>query len=423
MQDTAKAILTIFKNLNFKAYYNGEKCRNELYNDLNRGKHLKAVHTTIVTNALASDIQRIFPHAVVDEHNPMRFFIDFGNENIVIESFHKQTYYLSDGKTETFLAYPQVKHVDTLDEDFERKVFTINCVAQDLEENNYYGVSAHIDMDKKIIQTIQKDKKVFYEYPIRTLQAFVLMSQTGYTISKDTLKYIRSTMRYLRFMPSELVGKELRKIIVGQYVVETFKLMNKLGIFNSKCLIDNDKKEKILETFHNCSPERFEVLNNFRISKEIEMELWSVLFDSQEQAYKELSKFHCFSEKELHTIMWIMNNQNICESKTDIEMRNNIYNSLTDFEKENGIHYLKELIIKLNHIYKIIHKNDIDKKTLSKKLMFNLCCRPYFVNQITWNISDENKQKLIPKLLNEVNYPVTEDEIKQYIKINLGDEM
>ena len=55
--------------------------------------------------------------------------------------------------------------------------------------------------------------------------------------------------------------------------------------------------------------------------------------------------------------------------------------------------------------------------------MFNLCCRPYFVNQITWNISDENKQKLIPKLLNEVNYPVTEDEIKQYIKINLGDEM
>ena len=321
------------------------------------------------------------------------------------------------------MAYPQVKHVDTLDEDFERKVFTINCVAQDLEENNYYGVSAHIDMDKKIIQTIQKDKKVFYEYPIRTLQAFVLMSQTGYTISKDTLKYIRSTMRYLRFMPSELVGKELRKIIVGQYVVETFKLMNKLGIFNSKCLIDNDKKEKILETFHNYSPERFEVLNNFRISKEIEMELWSVLFDSQEQAYKELSKFHCFSEKELHTIMWIMNNQNICESKTDIEMRNNIYNSLTDFEKENGIHYLKELIIKLNHIYKIIHKNDIDKKTLSKKLMFNLCCRPYFVNQITWNISDENKQKLIPKLLNEVNYPVTEDEIKQYIKINLGDEM
>lgn len=428
MQPSAKAVLTVFQNLGFQAYYNGEKCRNELYNELVKGKHLKTLNTTIVTNALPENIKHIFPNAVQDENNEMRFKVEFGNEKMWVESFHTQTYYIKEDKKEQFLSVPVVEHVDTLEEDFIRKVFTINCVAQDIEENNYYGVSARMDMGNKVIKTIKDSKEVFYEHPIRCLQAFTLMSHTGFSIEKQTLKDIKSTMRYLRYMPCELVGQELRKIIVGNNVIPTLKLMHKIGIFNSKCLVEVNadeedserQKEKILLSFHEGNASRFDILDKFRISNEIELELWSVLFDTPEMAYKELSKFNCFDEKEINTVIWLMKNRDLCNFDDDMKIRQAIYNSISDFEKEQGIHYLKELIIKVSHIYKMT--NEIDskdiKKEKAKRLLYNLCCRPYFVNQLAWEVAENQKEKLIKKLLTEKVYPVSETDIKKYIEQN-----
>lgn len=423
MQDSVKAILGIFNRAGFEAYYNGEKCRNELYNAVVQNKHLKTLNTTIITNALPEEIKRIFPRAIENENNKMIFSMEFGNEVIGIESFHKQTYYLKNGNKETFLTIPQIEHVNTLKEDYQRKIFTINCVAQDInDEYHYEDISAYNDMEKGIIRTIDNPKDVFFEFPIRTLQAFTLMSQTGFLIEKNTLKSIHSTMRYLRNMPSELVGKELRKIMTGRYVMQTLKLMHKEGIFNAKCL-DEDKKIKIMSPFHECDDTKFDVLKRFRISNEVELELWSVLFEDKKQAYEELNKFHCFSEKEIHTILWLMDNKNLCKkSDNDIGMRKDIYNSIGEYEQQFGIHYLKELIIKSNHIYKMTDVFDTKEKKdkYTKRLMFNLCCRPYFVNQLTWDITDENKEKLIPKLLNTVHYPITDNEVAEFMKQNLG---
>jgi len=423
MQDSVKAILNIFSRAGFQAYYDGEKCRNELYNEVVKNKHLKTLHTTIVTNAKPNEIKKIFPRVIEDETNPMIFSMDFGNENINIESFHKQIYYLNNGKKETFLFKPQVEPVDTLKEDFDRKVFTINCVAQDLnEEYHYEGISAYDDMEKGVITTINDSKQVMYEFPIRTLLAFALMSETGFTIDKKVLKNIHSNMRYLRYMPSELVGKTLRKIMTGKYVMQTLKLMHKEGIFNAKCL-NGDKKIKIMSPFHDCDETKFDALKRFRISNEVELELWSVLFDNTKEAYKELDKFHCFSEQELNTIIWLMKNRNLCKkSDNDIDMRKDIYNSIGDYEQQFGIHYLKELIIKSNHIYKMTDVFDTKEKKdrYTKRLMFNLCCRPYFVNQLTWETTDENKKKLIPALLNTEHYPVTDEEITAFMQ-KLGD--
>ena len=99
------------------------------------------------------------------------------------------TYYLKNGNKETFLTIPQIEHVNILKEDYQRKIFTINCVAQDInDEYHYEDISAYNDMEKGIIRTIDNPKDVFFEFPIRTLQAFTLMSQTGFLIEKNTLK-------------------------------------------------------------------------------------------------------------------------------------------------------------------------------------------------------------------------------------------
>lgn len=418
MQESAKAILTILNNLKFEAYYNGDKCRNELYNEMYKGKgHLKTFKTTIVTNATTEDICKFFPNHRVDENNSMVVYVNFANEEFQIESFHKEQYYIKE--PEQFLSVPIVEYVDTLEQDFDRKVFTINCVAKNKEEENFYGVSARLDMTNRVIKTIVPGKEVFYEYPIRTLQAFELMSLTGFKIDKGVLKNIKSTMRYLRFMPSEQVGNVLRKIIVGKYASETFKLMQKIGILNSKCLVNNEK-QKILLTLQEYEPERFDVLDKFKKSSEIELELWSVLFDSEEEAKSELSKFNSFSDLEIHTICWLMKNKNMCEQENDFDCRKALYSSITDFEQEQGIHYLKDLVIQTNHIYARLHdKEDKTKiKEMTKRLFFNLCARPYFINQLTIDIDDSHKKSLIPKLLLTKKYPIDDEMMRKFIKEN-----
>ena len=414
MQDSAKAILNIFNNLGYEAYYDGEKCRNELYNELCKGNHLRTLNTTIVTNASVEQICKMFSQHKINESNPMIVQINFGNEIVQIESFHSVQYYIKE--PEQFLSIPVVNPVATLEEDFMRKVFTINCVAQDKEEMNFFGNNARLDMTNKVIKTIDTSKDVFYEYPVRTLQAFSLMSQTGFKIDKSVLKNIKSTMRYLRFMPSKQVGAELRKIIIGKYAVDTLKLMQKIGIFNSKCLVMEDKV-KIMTTFHTCDENRFDILNSFKKSSEIELELWSVLFDDVETAEKELAKFGCFSKLELHTILWLMNNKNLCEQATDEDYRMAIYNSITKVEKKYGIHYLKDLILKANHIYRLL-STSTDKKEKTKKLFFNLCARPYFSNQLTINIDNKDKEVLIEKLLHETSCPIDNEALEKFFQYN-----
>lgn len=245
------------------------------------------------------------------------------------------------------------------------------------------------------------------------------MSLTGFKIDKEVLKNIKSTMRFLRFMPSEQVGNVLRKIIVGKYASETFKLMQKIGILNSKCLVNNEK-QKILLTLQEYEPERFDVLDKFKKSSEIELELWSVLFDNESDAKNELSKFKSFSDLEIHTICWLMKNKNMCEQKDDFGCRQALYDSITDFEQEQGIHYLKDLILQVNHIYARLHdKEDKNKvKELTKRLFFNLCSRPYFINQLTIDIDDSQKKELIPKLLLAQKYPIDDEMMRKFIEEN-----
>lgn len=421
MKDTVKAILNIFQNLGYKAYYSGESFRNEIYVEVSGKHHLKNVIPTVIVDCDPEEVLRVFQYVTQDETNPMVFTIEFGNEIISIECFHTQCYFINDLKTEDFLSKPIVERTHSLAEDFKRRCFTINCMAQDVEENNIFEYNSRIDMVNGVIQTISNSKELFLEYPIRTLQAFTLMSQTGFTIDKQVQKDIKSTMRYLRYIPSELVGKELRRIMHGKYVIQTFKLMQSIGIFNSKCLVNNEKV-KILTPFHEAKEETFDILSKFKITKDAELEFWSLLFDNPETAINELSKFNVFSDKELNTIQWLMNNRDICHSNDNITTRKLIYNSIHDFERKEGIHYLKELIIKLNHTYKML--SDDDKKTKDerfKHLMFNLCCRPYFVNQLTWHITKEQKAELIPQLIEEKEYPFMEEDVNKYLETHLTD--
>jgi len=415
LQKTVKALINVFKTLNYEAYYVGERCRNEIYNKLIKAKKVRNSLSTIATSATKEDIQRIFPNAIANDKNDMIFNIDFGNDNIIVESFHSQQYYISE--EDTFLNIPITKQVDTLEEDFQRRVFTINGVAKNSDDENIFYLTAQEDLLNKTIKTINKAKEVFHEYPIRCFQAFALMSQTGFDIDKDTLKSIKSNIRYLRYMPSRQVGDELRKIMRGKNAYNTLKIMHTISIFNSKCLY-NDVKKKILYSFHTSDISIFDIIDKFTVTKDNELELWSLLFDNAKTAYDELSKFdNAFTDTEINTVVWLMNNKHLLTIQEPIELRKSIFNSLHDIENREGIHYLKELIVHMNNIY-MITSEDENKQENVDRILFNLCSRPYFINQITWNITDERRTQLLPKLIECTKYPILPTEIEKFMSEN-----
>ena len=417
MQKTVKALLNVFKTLNYDAYYVGERCRNEVYNEIIKAKKVRPSKSIIATNATVEQIKHIFPTIKQDEKNKMVFYLDFGNDSLIIESFHVQKYYISEENK--FLDIPIVIHVNTLEEDFLRRTFTINCVAKDYENKTIFYSSSEEDLTNNEIQTLNNAKDSLHEYPIRCLEIFSLMSQTGFSINEALLKQIKTNMKYLKYMPAHLVGIELRKIMQGKNVLETLRLMHSIGIFHAKCHLDG-KLNRILESLHNAHINIFDIIQKFKITKDIELELWSLLFENADIAKQELMKYDSFSDKDVNTVIWLMNNKNLINEKDIIQLRQKIYDSLHEIENREGIHYLKELIVHLNHIYETINETDSDDEKTDNvnRILFQLCCRPYFYNQITWNISDERRKELIPKLIRCIKYPVMTDEIEEFLQNN-----
>ena len=434
MQESIKAILAIFTNMGFKAYYTGKKCRNDYYGAIHKEALNRTMDIRIVTNASPENIIKIFPHAIQHEENKMIFDVEFANAKFVLESFHKQTYYFEkeeNGKTvEEFLSIPVVEAVNSIEEDFERKVFNVECIAMN-EDGFAFAKKTEEDIKSKTIRTIKGTKDVFYHYPVRCLQAFALMAETGFDIDKQVLKDIKSTMRYMRFMPSEQIGVELRNVMRGKFALKALRAMHKIGILNSRCLVqkgEEQEKEKILFSLHSSDISKFDIISKFRVNNDVELELWALMFDDAKTATEELEKFHCFSEEEFKTILWLINNKHIVKKADDIQLRNDIYNSLGSFEKTQGIHHLKKLILHANHIFKVVDDNysKEEKNEIANKMLYNICCRPYFVNQLTWKISQADKEMLIEKLLNEKVYPFEEKDIDAFLdKYNckkLGDK-
>ena len=434
MQNSVQTILSIFKNMGYKAYISGEKFRNMFLSQQLGVDFPKVQRNTILVSATPEQVRKTFRNHTIDEEKPWLTIVDFANEWFMIESMHTEIYYNS--QTEEYYPNVKIKYTDDITKDFERQVFSINCIAVDGEQHFSYAQHTLLDINDRIIRLANDNWNVFREYPVRILDMFYLMAVTGFAPEKELLKLAKSNIRYLRFMPANIIGTRLRKIIACKHSQRAFQLMHKLGLFGSRCACGNDDKQRIVDAWHTKENAMFDILGNFRKSPAIELELWSCLFSTVQEMREELEKFQCFDEKELHTIEWLMNNKGICNQKDNEGFRFAIYNSIGGYERKQGIHYLKNLILKAIHIYKNTSTDSKDiKKRRSAQIMFNLCARPYFTSQFktvfeelskpkssndkptvlrSLTLTKKEKAMLIPLLLTEKQYPINDVAMIEY---------
>ncbi|WP_417355695.1 CCA tRNA nucleotidyltransferase [Flavobacterium sp.] len=124
----------------------------------------------------------------------------------------------------------------TLEDDQNRRDFTINALALSLNKDNYgelvdpfNGVS---DLHKGIIRTPLNPDITYSDDPLRMMRAIRFATQLNFTIEEESLKAITKNKERIKIISGERIVDELNKILQSQTPSIGFILMEKTGLLD-----------------------------------------------------------------------------------------------------------------------------------------------------------------------------------------------
>ncbi|MGE5447306.1 MAG: CCA tRNA nucleotidyltransferase [Bacteroidales bacterium] len=122
----------------------------------------------------------------------------------------------------------------TLEEDQNRRDFTINALAICLNSNRYGELIDPFggiqDIKDKIIRTPLEPGITFSDDPLRMMRAIRFATQLGFTIEEKTLEAISLNKKRIHIISRERIAEELNKIILASKPSVGFKLLDKTGL-------------------------------------------------------------------------------------------------------------------------------------------------------------------------------------------------
>jgi poly(A) polymerase len=124
----------------------------------------------------------------------------------------------------------------TLEDDQNRRDFTINALAISLSKNNYGELldpfNGLKDMESKIIRTPLDPDITYSDDPLRMMRAIRFATQLNYTIELRSLESITKNKERIKIISKERISDELNKIILAPIPSVGFKLLFDTGLLH-----------------------------------------------------------------------------------------------------------------------------------------------------------------------------------------------
>jgi len=171
--------------------------------------------------------------ALVGKGVHVNTFKNFGTAQFVFDGYE---YEFVGARKESYRSDSRKPLVEdgTLEEDQNRRDFTINAMAISLNAGNYGTLvdpfNGWNDIREKIIRTPLDPKTTFSDDPLRMMRAVRFASQLGFDIDPDTFEGIRSMADRIGIVSQERITDELNKIILSPQPAYGFKLLQQAGI-------------------------------------------------------------------------------------------------------------------------------------------------------------------------------------------------
>ena len=124
----------------------------------------------------------------------------------------------------------------TLENDQDRRDFTINALAIGLSKSNFGKLldpfNGVRDIENKILRTPLEPEVTYSDDPLRMMRAIRFSSQLGFTIEKESLEAISKNKSRISIVSKERITDELNKIILSPIPSVGFKLLFDTGLLN-----------------------------------------------------------------------------------------------------------------------------------------------------------------------------------------------
>lgn len=122
----------------------------------------------------------------------------------------------------------------TLQDDQNRRDFTINAMAISLNMNDYGALidpfGGLLDLKEKTIRTPLEPGITFSDDPLRMMRGIRFATQLNFTIEKHTLNAITANNQRITIVSQERITDELNKILLASKPSKGFALLEKTGL-------------------------------------------------------------------------------------------------------------------------------------------------------------------------------------------------
>ena len=207
LSEGSKLVINTLNNAGFEAYAVGGCVRDAIIN-------IQITDWDITTAATPNEVKEVFSDKkIIDtgiQHGTVTLLIC--NESIEITTFRMDNDY------EDHRRPSKVKYSKTLEEDLERRDFTMNALAYHPEKGIVDLFGGAVDIENKVIKCVGDPNKRFEEDSLRILRAIRFVSKLGFEIEKNTKEALFEKKELLSFLSKERITKELLETLNGKNV-------------------------------------------------------------------------------------------------------------------------------------------------------------------------------------------------------------